>query len=415
MGSELYGAAAGDSIYQDQQIRMQQLAQQKATGEANIRQSDAAAALAQAQTQNFAAGNKRADDEAARKRAAEDELIAMRKRLAAIAQGRGVGGEQKPSSSGAAPTAGGSEFDDITATMGAQIRQMLAEGRIDEAHKAMPAFTNGLKDVAQARLAGVQAREAAVDIKTKNYEFVSKLFSGVNSQEGYASALMQLAANPEVDPKDLAKMPKQYDPKLVARMIAGSAAAKQKADQEREALRLGLERADKADAQRDRELRRDLEKRRLELQTQAEQRRVKAGDAAAARFGVKTPGAPKPRELAIVEGELMRRGIKVNPKHYSSLVNDITEEVLDRTRANPGLNWGEAAGQIAQEMKADGRLSDEWYTRKDAYEPEGKTPGRALPLPKPGEALKDNTHYTASTGEVRLWKDSKWHKTGAGK
>ena len=392
MADGLFGIPTGIRAYQDDQIKLSELAMRQ-------KQVDASARLADAQVANFAADNARLDAAAKDKREAEADARRIEQALARLAQGQPVDGSAAPTVS---PLAGGTKFDSLIDRGTAQVQYLQSIGRVKEAGELLAKLSGGVKDLAQARQAATAARENEWDAATKQHEFTSRILSGVVDQASYDQAKMALAANPLFTAEDLAEMPAKFDPRFVRGAIAGSAAAKQKADIAREASRTAMQNKNDADQIKARELAQNLAERTHKLALEREARLKKQGEAVIAMRGDKPRGAPTPREVAAVSAELKRLGVKVETNMSPALKNDIVEEVRERVRSSP-MTWGEAAAAVVGEMRADGRI-EESMIGADEYKPDGKTQGRALPLPKTREELVPGMYYKGPDGKVEQFK-----------
>jgi hypothetical protein len=401
MATGLFGVPVGLRAYQDDQIKLSELALRQKQVDSGVRLNDAQAA-------NFAADNARLDAEAKDKRETAADAARVREALGRLARGEPAAGGAPT----AGPLEGGSEFDAAIKTGMSQVQYLQSIGDVDGAAKVLKQLTGGVQDLAQARQAASAAKENDYDIVSKRHEGVAKFLSGVTDQVSYDAAKLQLRINQTLSEEDLAEMPDRYSPVFVRSAIAGTAAAKQKADLEREASRTAVQNMNDRDQINNRKLTRDLAERAHKLAVDREDRLAKQGEARIAALGGKKPlGAPMPREIAAVTAELKRLGIKVETDMTPALRNDLVEEVRERIRSG-AQSWGEATAAVVAEMEADGRLEESMIGR-DEYKPDGKTAGRALAMPATPAELKPNTYYTLN-GETRLFDGQKFVK-GAGK
>ena len=385
MADGLFGVPTGLRAYQDDQIKLKTLAN--------------STALIDAQVRNFDTDNKLKQDEFNAKQQAADDAKLLQAELARIA----AGGSPTGGTASAPTLGGGSQFDRMLEVGQRQASYLLATGRVAEATKMLPALTNGVKDLLQARQAASAAKENEYDVITKRHVLVSQALSGATDQTSYDAAKMQLGASGALTKDDLAEMPAKYSPTFVRAAIAGSAAAKQKADLEREASRTATQNANDRDQISNRKLVRDLEERKASLAEQREARLEKQGEARIRATADKPLPPASAREIEVVRGELKRIGLKVGSNGQADLVADIAEQVKTLLDANPGLSRSEAASRIVAEMKQRGELEETW-TGGNRYKPKEGSVTMPLPTPKTAAELKKGHYYLdAEDGLVKLF------------
>ena len=405
MPNELFGAPNGLRAYQDDQVQLATLANQTA-------QSKSAVALQQAQIANLAADNARLDRDQEAKLQAQRDTLALQAKLAEIAQSAGgsqssTGGDS--GSPGSSPLAGGSPFDKMLRTGVAQVEYLQSVGRLAEAEKLITPLTNGVKDLAQARSAVAEEKVRTLDAIAKKHEGVATIMSGAVDPVSYAAARVQLAGSGLLSKQDLAEVPPSYDPRWVNSVVVGSQAAKQKADLAREAARMQAANANDYDQIANRKLVRGLEERKLELDKTREDRLAKQGEqldnyrtALLDKKGA-SKSAPNPREIAAVDAELKRQGLKFSSDVAPSLKTDLVAEVRDRVRTT-SMSWGEASAAVIADMTKDGRISPSTWG-KDEYKPDGKTQARPVPLPATRAELVPGMYYRdPKSGKVEQFK-----------
>jgi hypothetical protein len=388
--AELFGTVTGRRAYQDDQIKLAELATRQQTAAAQIK-------LANAQATNLEVDNARqAEVVAMAQRKAADEA-ALRAELARIAQG----GQPNDGTAGKPVLGGGTQFDSLLATGEAQARYLMSVGRVEEATKLLAPLTGGVKDLAQARQAVSAAKENDLDVQSKRHELVARIMSGATDPASYQAAVMQLQASGVMTPEDLAEVPRQYNPRFVKSVLAGSAAAKQKADMEKDAARTAAQTANDYDQIKNRRLARDLEERKLSLSREREARLAKQGEGGL-RADDKPLSPASVRELEMVRSELKRTGIKVGDAQ-GALVADIAEQVKTLVDGNPGLSRSEASARIVAEMKERGELEVRSF-RSDKYEPKQGSVTMPLPTPRSAAELKKGNYYLdAEDGLVKLF------------
>ena len=415
MADELFGIPSGLRAYQDDQVQLATLANQTA-------QSKSAVALQQAQIANLAADNARLDRDQEAKLQAQRDTLALQAKLAEIAQSAGSGQSSAggdSGSSGSSPLAGGSPFDKMLRTGVAQVEYLQSVGRLAEAEKLITPLTNGVKDLAQARSAVAEEKVRTLDAIAKKHEGVATIMSGAVDPVSYDAARLRLGASGLMSEADMKEVPQRYAPGWVNSVVVGSQAAKQKADLAREAARTQAANANDYDQIANRKLVRGLEERKLELEREKEERLKKQGeqlaDYRAALLDKKgtSKSAPNPREIAAVDAELKRQGLKFSSNVAPSLKTDLVAEVRDRVRTT-SMSWGEASAAVIADMTKDGRISPSTWGN-DEYKPDGKSEGRAIPLPSNRADLEPNTAYRDPvTGEVRLFNGTGWKKLSQG-
>lgn len=386
MAGELFGIPNGLRAYQDDQNKLTQLASNVALQEAQIR--------------NFDTDNAQKAQEFKLKQEAANDEKALRAKLAELANG----GDAEPGAGG--PLGGNSVFDKALSTGIKQAQYLLSTGRIAEAGKLLPSLTNGVKDLKQARHAAAEAKESAIDAATKRYEFTSQILSGAVDQASYDQARMAIAASPLFTPDDLKEMPDRFDPRFVRGAIAGSKAAKQKADLAREASRTEVQNANDRDQIEHRRLARDLAERTHELAVEREARLKTQG---AARVGAADKPLPpaSAREVEVVRAELKRLGLKVGDAQ-ADLVSDIAEQVKTLVDGNPGLSRSEASARVVAEMETRGELSQATLggvpLGGNRYQPKEGSVTMPLPTPKTAAELKKGHYYLdAEDGLTKLF------------
>lgn len=390
MADGLFGVPTGLRAYQDDQVKLSELALRKQTSDAGVR-------LADAQAANLESDNRRADTEAKRK--SDEATNAERLREALGRLGRGEPAD------GSAPSkpvlAGGSPFDKAIASGMAQVKLLQSLGNVKEAAELLSKLSGGVKDLAQARQASTAAAENEYDAANKRHEGVSKFLSGVTDQASYDAAKMQLAGSGFLSKEDLDEMPPRYNPLFVRSAIAGTAAQKQKADLAREAARAGMQNANDQDQIKARKLAQDLAERTHTLAKEREARLTKQGDARLAAGDKPLPPASQ-RELDVVRGELKRVGIKAGDAQ-GDMVADIAEQVKTLVDANPGLSRSEATTRVVSEMKERGELEIARFG-SDKYSPKQGSVTMPLPTPKTAAELKKGNYYLdAEDGLVKLF------------
>lgn len=392
MAGELFGVPVGLRAFQDDQIKLGNLANQ-------TKQVNAAAALADAQIANFAADNARLDKEQQAKAVALKEEQLLQVELARIAAGGESGGEDaapRPS-----PLAGGSKFDTLLDRGAAQVEYLQSRGRVKEAADLLGKLSGGVKDLALARQAATAAKENEWDAATKKHDFTSRVLSGVVDQASYDQARMSLAANPLFSAEDLAEMPERFSARFVSGAIAGSAAAKQKADLAREASRTAMQNANDQDQINARKLAQDLAERTHTLAREREARLAKQGDTRATAAD-KPLAPPSGREVEMVRGELKRLGLKVGDAQ-ADLISDVAEQVKTLVDSNPGLSRAEAASRVVAEMRERGELEATMFGG-NRYKPKEGSVTMPLPTPKTAAELKKGYYYLdAEDGLVKLF------------
>lgn len=391
MAGEMFGIPVGLQAYQDDQSKLRQLASQESRAATAI-------ALDNAQIQNLAADNARADAEAARKADEAKTAASVREALGRLARGEPASGDVP-----ATPVlAGGTPFDKLLAQGARQVQYLQSIGDVDGAAKALKQLTGGVQDLAQARLHASAERENEIDTETKRYEFTSKILSGAVDQRSYDQARMAIASNPLFTAEDLQGMPAKFDPRFVRGAIAGSNAAKQKADLEREAARDAVLKKNSEDEVEHRRLTRALEERRIQLAEEREARLEKQGEGRGSAANDKPIAPPNSREVEMVRADLKRLGWKVGTSQ-SALISDIAEQVKTLIDGNPGLSREEASSRVLAEMQERGDLVQ---TRigTDKYNPKAGSVTVPLPTPKTAAELKKGYYYLdAEDGLVKLF------------
>lgn len=381
MAGELFGVPNGLRAYQDDQNKLSELASQTALREAQIR--------------NFETDNAQKAQEFKLKQEAANDEKALRAKLAELANG----GDAEPGTGG--PLGGNSVFDKALSTGIKQAQYLLSIGRIAEAGKLLPSLTNGVKDLEQARHAAAEAKESAIDAATKRYEFTSQILSGAVDQASYDQARMAIAASPLFTPDDLKEMPDRFDPRFVRGAIAGSKAAKQKADLARKASRTEVQNANDRDQIEHRRLARDLAERTHTLSVEREARLKKQGDARVGAADKPLPPASA-REVEVVRAELKRLGLKVGDAQ-ADLVSDIAEQVKTLVDGNPGLSRSEASARVVAEMQTRGELEPTMFGG-NRYKPKEGSVTMPLPTPKTAAELKKGHYYLdAEDGLIKLF------------
>ena len=391
MADGLFGIPTGIRAYQDDQIKLSELAMRQ-------KQVDASARLADAQVANFAADNARLDAAAKDKREAEADARRVEQALARLAQGQPVDGSAAPTVS---PLAGGTKFDALIDRGTAQVQYLQSIGRVKEAGELLAKLSGGVKDLAQARQAATAAKENEWDAATKTYEFTAKIFSGVVDQASYDQAKMRMAASGLFDDKDFKIMPALFSPKFVAQAIAGSAAAKQKADLAREASRTAMQNKNDADQIKARGLAQELANKTHQLAVEREER-LRAKGANGLGSADKPLAPPSGREVEMARSELKRLGLKVGDAQ-SDLINDIAEQVKTLVDSNPGLSRAEATSRIVGEMRERGELESTFFGG-NRYKPKEGSVTMPLPTPKTAAELKKGFYYLdAEDGLTKLF------------
>lgn len=386
MADGLFGVPVGLRAYQDDQVKLGQLANQTN--------------LVNAQVRNYDTDNAQKAAEFKLKVDQQADAKALQAKLAEIAAGDS--GSGTPAAGDGAPVlGGGSPFDKLLSTGSKQVGYLLSVGRLAEAEKMLPHLTNGYKDLAQARQAAAAAKENEIDDVNKRHEAVAKYMSGATNQATYDAAVLQLRASGAMPEKDLTELPLKYNPILVKSILAGTAAAKQKADLEREELRSSTLNAGTRDEIENRKLLRKLEERKIELGEARETRLEKEGQARIRATGDKPLPPASIRELEVVRGELKRIGIKVGDAQ-ADLVSDVAEQVKTLLDANPGLSRSEASARIVGEMQARGELESSMFGSK--YKPKEGSVTMPLPTPKTAAELKKGYYYLdAEDGLTKLF------------
>lgn len=391
MADGLFGIPTGIRAYQDDQIKLAELASRQKATDANVR-------LVNAQVANFTADNARLDAAAKDRREAEADARRVEQALARIAQGQPADDSDAPVAS---PLAGGTKFDTMLDRGAAQVQYLQGMGRVKEASELLVKLTSGVKDLAQARQAATAAKENEWDAATKQHEFTSRILSGVVDQTSYDLARMALAASPLFTAEDLAELPEKFDPRFVRGAIAGSDAAKQKADIAREASRTAMQNKNDADQIKARGLAQNLAKRTHKLAKEREARLAKAGDNRLTAAG-KPLAPPSGREVEMVRSELKRLGLKVGDAQ-SDLIQDVAEQVKTLVDSNPGLSRAEASARIVTEMRERGELEATFFGG-NRYKPKEGSVTMPLPTPKTAAELKKGYYYLdAEDGLTKLF------------
>lgn len=394
MADGLFGVPTGLRAYQDDQIKLSELATRQKTADANIR-------LAEAQIANFASDNARANAESKAKLEAKADERRIQEALARIAQGLPADGSSPPKTAASA-LSGGTKFDALLESGAAQVQYLQSIGRVKEAGELLAKITNGAKDLAQGRQAAAAAKENEWDAATKQHEFSSRVLSGVVDQASYDQARMALASSGMFTAEDLKEMPAKYDPRFVRGAIAGSAAAKQKADLEREASRTAVQNQNDRDQMKYRRLTHELAVKNHDLAAEREARLEKQGQARLSVSTDKPLAPPSGREVEMVRGELKRLGLKVGDAQ-ADMISDVAEQVKTLIDSNPGLSRAEAAARVVAEMKERGELEPTFFGG-NRYKPKEGSVTLPLPTPKTAAELKKGYYYLdAEDGLVKLF------------
>ena len=396
MADGLFGIPTGIRAYQDDQIKLSELATRQKT-------ADASARLADAQVANFAADNARLDAAAKDKREAEADARRIEQALGRLAQGLPADGSEAPTVS---PLAGGTKFDALLDRGAAQVQYLQSIGRAKEANEQLAKLSGAAKNLAQARQAATAAKENEWDAATRQHDFTSRILSGVVDQASYDQARMALSASPLFSAEDLAELPAKYDPRFVSGAIAGSAAAKQKADLAREASRTAMQNKNDADQIKARRLAQELANKTHQLAVEREER-LRAKGANGLGSADKPLAPPSGREVEMARSELKRLGLKVGDAQ-SDLINDIAEQVKTLVDSNPGLSRAEATSRIVGEMRERGELEGTTLLGVplggNRYKPKEGSVTMPLPTPKTAAELKKGYYYRdAEDGLVKLF------------
>jgi hypothetical protein len=272
----------------------------------------------------------------------------------------------------------------------------------------LPQVTGAVENLAQARQSATAARENEIEAELKRHDFSSRVFSGARDQASYDAALIQLGASKLFGAEDLREFPKRYSPGVVAGLIAGSAAAKQKADLAREAGRAASQNANDADLRRHRAVVEELAERQHTLAVERESRLERTGAERLIPDDKPLP-APSRTKLNMVEAELTRSGIKVSDEQSDAIVANIAEQVEELV-ASTKLSRQAATARVVAEMEQRGELTKNRFSR-DKYTPKEGSVTMPLELPTSRDGLLPGHYYKdPASGNVKKFTGTGWEE-----
>jgi hypothetical protein len=391
MPGQLFGIPNGLRAYQEDQLALSDMALRKQEAKSN---------------QAFRAAQIKHQEALAGRAAQEGESAAtMQKLMQGIAAQGAQGQSERPAAEGAQnPLAAFQGADKVLATGWKQVEALQALGQVEAAGKLAREISGAGENVAQQRAAAASAEATKQRQLAAKHEFVTQVLSGVRDPASHAQALMILQSNPITANDPIPKQLQTYDQRVVDAMLAGSKAAKEKADLAREAGRAASQNANDASLRAARIEQTKLSRRRAQLAEEREDRLAKAGGGTTDKLG-KPIAPPTKAEIQMVKNLAGSLGVEINSDDAAFFHESMAEQVKTLITANPALSRSEAAMRVLAEAKDRGELvSSRMPWGSPSYKPQEGSVTMPMPLPNSRAELKVGMYYRhPTTGKVEKY------------